>query len=61
MILVGNSERKRQLGRPRHRWVHNIKKDLREIEWGGMNWIDLDQDRNQYRALASTVTNLRIP
>jgi hypothetical protein len=40
-ILVGKPERKRPLGRPRHRWVDNIKIDLREIGWGGMNWIDL--------------------
>jgi hypothetical protein len=40
-ILVGNLERKRPLGRPRRRWVNNIKMDLREIEWSGMDWIDL--------------------
>jgi hypothetical protein len=44
-ILVGKPDGKRPLGRPRHRWVDNINMDLREIGWGGMNWIDLAQDR----------------
>jgi hypothetical protein len=43
-ILVGRSEGKRPLGRPRHSWVDNIKMDLRQIGWGGMDWIDLAQD-----------------
>jgi hypothetical protein len=46
-ILVGNLEGKRPLRRPRHRWVENIKIDLRERGWGGMDWIDLVQDRDQ--------------
>jgi hypothetical protein len=46
-ILVGNPEGKRPLGRPGHRWVDNIKMDLREIEWDGEDWIDLAQDRDQ--------------
>jgi hypothetical protein len=45
-VLVGKPEGKRQRRRPRRRWVHNIKMDLREIEWAGMDWIDLAQDRN---------------
>jgi hypothetical protein len=45
-ILVGKSEGKRPLGRPRRRWVDNIKVNFREIGWGGMNWIDLAQDRD---------------
>jgi hypothetical protein len=49
-ILVGKQEGKRPLGRPRCRWVDNMKVDLGEIEWGGMDWIDLAQDRNQWRA-----------
>jgi hypothetical protein len=53
-ILVGNPEGKRPLGRPRHRWVDNIKMDLR---WDGIDWIDLDQ----WRALVNAVTNLRVP
>jgi hypothetical protein len=45
--LVGKPERKRQLGGPRHRWEDNIRMDLREVVWGGMDWIDLAQDKNQ--------------
>jgi hypothetical protein len=55
---VGKSEGKRLLGRPRHRWVDNIKIDLREIAWGGMDWIDLAQDRDKWRALVNTGMNL---
>jgi hypothetical protein len=46
-ILVGESEGRRPLGRPRHRWVNNIKMNLREIRWGCMDWIDLAQDRDK--------------
>jgi hypothetical protein len=46
-IVVGNPEGKRPLGRPRRRWVNNVKIDLTEIGWGGMDWIDLAQDRVQ--------------
>jgi hypothetical protein len=60
-ILVGKPEEYRPLGRPRRRWVDNIKMYLREIEWGGTDWIDLAQDRDQWRALVSTVRNLRVP
>jgi hypothetical protein len=49
------------LGRPRRRWVDNIKMDLREIGCDGMDWIDLVQDRDQWRALVNTVMNLRVP
>jgi hypothetical protein len=59
-ILVGKPEGKRPLRRPRRRWVNNIKIDLRELGWGGMDWIDLDQDRNRRRALVKTVMNLRV-
>jgi hypothetical protein len=48
-ILMGKPEGKTPLGRPRHRWECNIKMDLREIGWGGMDWIDLAQDRVQWR------------
>jgi hypothetical protein len=58
-ILVGNTERKRPLGRPRRRWVKNIKIDLKS--WDCMDWIDLAQDRDQWRALVNTVMNLRVP
>jgi hypothetical protein len=54
-------EEKRPQGRPRRRWVDNIKMDLREIGWDGMDWIDLAQDRDQLRALVHTVMNLRVP
>jgi hypothetical protein len=50
-ILVGMPEGKRPLGRPRRRWLDNIKMDLREIEWDGMDWIDLAQNRDQWRAV----------
>jgi hypothetical protein len=60
-ILVGKPERKRPLGRSRRRWVDNIKINLREIGWGGMDWIDLAQDRDLWKALVSAVMNLRVP
>jgi hypothetical protein len=60
-ILVGNPEGKRPVGRPRRRWVDSIKMDLREIGWDGMDWIDLAQDRDQWRALVNAVLNLRVP
>jgi hypothetical protein len=53
-VLVGKPEGKRPLGRPRCRWVDNIKIDLREIGWVGMDWIDLAQDREQWRVLVNT-------
>jgi hypothetical protein len=56
-ILVGKPEGRRPLGRPRRRWVNNIKIDLREIGWDGIDWIELAQDR----ALVNTVMNLRVP
>jgi hypothetical protein len=60
-ILAGKPEGKRPLGRPRHRWMDNIKMDLREIRCDYMDWIDLARDRDQWRALVSTVMNVRIP
>jgi hypothetical protein len=60
-ILVEKPEGKRPLGRPRHRRVNNIKMDLREIGWDGMDWIDLTQDRDWWRALVNTVMNLWFP
>jgi hypothetical protein len=57
-ILVGKPEGKRPLGRPTRRWVDNVKMDLRAIEWGGVDWIDLAQDRDQWRALVNTVMSL---
>jgi hypothetical protein len=60
-VLVGRTEGKRPLGRPRRRWEDNIKMDLREIEIGGANWIRLAQDTVQWRAFVNTVMNLRVP
>jgi len=60
-VLVGKPEGKRPLGRPRRRWEDNIKMDLREVGCGGMDWIELAQDRDRWRALVKTVMNLRVP
>jgi hypothetical protein len=60
-ILVGKPEGKRPLERPRRMWVKNIKMDLKEIRWGDMDWIDLAQDRDQWRTLANTIMNLWVP
>jgi hypothetical protein len=51
----------RSLGRPRRRWEENIKRDLQEVGWGGMDWIALAQDRGRWRALVNAVMNLRVP
>jgi hypothetical protein len=59
--MFGRPEGKRPLGRPRHRWEDNIKMDFREIGIDGVNWIQLPQDRVQWRAFVNTVMNLRIP
>jgi hypothetical protein len=60
-ILVGKPEGKRPLVRPRHRWEDNIRMDLGEIGCGGMEWTDLAQDRDQWRALVNMVMNLQVP
>jgi hypothetical protein len=60
-ILVGKPDGKRPLGKPRRRWEDNIRMDLREIGWGGMDWINLAQDRDEWRASVNTVMNLRVP
>jgi hypothetical protein len=60
-LLVGKLEGKTPLGRPRYRSVDNIKMDLLEIGWGGVDWIGLAQDRDKWRALANAVMNLRVP
>jgi hypothetical protein len=60
-ILVGKPEGKSPLKSSRRRWVTNIKMDLRDIGWDGMDWIDLAQDKDQWRALVKTVMNLRVP
>jgi hypothetical protein len=60
-LLVGKPDGKRPLGRPRCRWVDNIKIDLLEIGWGSVYWIGLAQDRDKWRALVNAVMNLRVP
>jgi hypothetical protein len=60
-FLVGKPEGERKLGRPRRRWVDNIRMDLGEVEWSDVNWISLAQDRNRWRALVNSVLNLRVP
>jgi hypothetical protein len=60
-LLVGKPEGKRPLGRPRRRWVDNIRMDLGEVGWGGVDWIGLAKDRNRWRALVNSVLNLRVP
>jgi hypothetical protein len=60
-VLVRKTEEKRPLRRPKRRWVDNIKTDLREIGWDSMDWIDLTQDRDHWRAVVNTAMNLRVP
>jgi len=60
-VLVRKPEGKRPLGRHRRRWKDNTKMDLQEVECGGLDWIKLAQDRDRWRALVSTVMNLRVP
>jgi hypothetical protein len=60
-VAVLKPEAKSQLRRPRRRWVHNIELDLRQIGWGDMDWIVLDQGRGYWRALVKTIMNLRVP
>jgi hypothetical protein len=60
-ILMGKPEGKRQLGRPRCRWVENIRMDLGEMGWGDVDWIGLAKERNRWRALANSILSLRVP
>jgi hypothetical protein len=60
-VLLRKPKEKRSLGRPRRRWVDNIKIDLSEIRWSGMDWIDLVQDRDQWMALVNTVRKVLVP
>jgi len=60
-VLVGKPEGKRLLGGPRRRWEDNIKMDLQEVGCGGMDWIELAQDSDRWRALVNVVMNLRVP
>jgi hypothetical protein len=58
---VGKPERKRPLGRPRRRWVDNIKMELREPGWNDVDWTELAEDRDQWRVIVNTVMNFRVP
>jgi len=59
--LGGKPEGRSLLGRPRRRWENNIKMGLQDVGWGGMDWIELAQDRKRWRALVHAVMNLRVP
>jgi hypothetical protein len=60
-LLVGKPEGNRPLGRPRSRWVDNIRMDLGEVGWGDLDWIGLAKKRNRWRAVVNSVLNLRVP
>jgi hypothetical protein len=60
-LLVGNPEEKRPQGKPRHRWVDNIKMDLGEMGWAGVDWIGVGQDSDKWKALVNSVMNLWVP
>jgi hypothetical protein len=60
-VLVGKPEGKRPCGKPRHRWEDNIKMNLKEVGRGGMDWIELAEDRDRWRTLVTAVMNLRVP
>jgi hypothetical protein len=59
-VLVGKPERKRPLGRPNHKWEDNIKMDLREIRWEGVDWMHLAHAMDQWQAVVNTIMNLRV-
>jgi hypothetical protein len=60
-VLVGYPEGKKPMGGPRHRWEDNIKVDLQEVECGDMDWVELTQDRDRWRALVDAVMNVWVP
>jgi hypothetical protein len=59
-VLVGKPEGKRPFGRPRHSWEDNIKMDLQEVKCGGMDWIELAEDRDRWQALVNVVMNIQV-
>jgi hypothetical protein len=59
-IFVWRTEGRRPIGRPRRTWEDNIKMDLQKVRWGGMDWIDMAQDRDRWRAFVSAVMELRV-
>jgi hypothetical protein len=60
-VLVGKPEGKRPLTRPRRRWEENIRMDLSEVRWEGVDWMHLAQSRDQWRAVVNTIMNIRVP
>ena len=60
-VLVGKPDGKRPLGRSRHRWEDNIKMDLQGVGFGGVDWIELTEDRDRWRAVVNAVMNLQVP
>ena len=60
-VLVGKPDGRRKLGRPRSRWENNIKTDLQVVECGGMDWVELVQDRDRWRGVVNAVMNLQVP
>jgi len=60
-VLVGKPKEKKPMGRTRHRWENNIKMDLQAVGCGGMDWIDLAQDRDRWRTIVNAVMNLQVP
>ena len=59
--MEGEPEGKRPLGKPRRKWGDNIKKDLQDVGYGSMDWMDVAQDRDRWRALVNAVMNFRVP